>query len=133
MCSRGCCFRQFLHTLKIDQNIAGTLVKGLTYIFLRFKSEVKQGGKSPPPPLLFKPISPSSLKFNFFFSLLPTFSPYFSILPTLFGPFLPPPYSVPPPSFKSFSSLNYLLIFQGDPQMYVYQKTNTRLVARLRK
>ena len=41
---------------------------------------VEQGGKSP-----------SSLKFNFFFSLLPTFSPYFSLLPTLFGPFLPPP------------------------------------------
>ena len=26
------------------------------------------------------------------------FSRYFSLIPTLFGPFLPPPYSVPPPS-----------------------------------
>ena len=47
---------------------------------------------------------PRSIQFNspysqlFFFSFLPTFSPYFSPLPTLFGPFLPPPYSVPPPS-----------------------------------
>ena len=33
------------------------------------------------------------------FSLLPTLSPYFSLLPTFSGPFLPTPYSVPPPSF----------------------------------
>ena len=66
------------------------------------------GGKSPFP-LLSEPISPSSLLFSanfsllpkrlrFLFSLLPTFSPYFSLLPTFFRPFLPPPYSVPPPS-----------------------------------
>ena len=66
-----------------------------------------QGGKSPFS-LLSESISPSSLLFwanfsllpkrlRFFFSLLPTFSPCFS-LPTFFGPFLPPPYSVPPPS-----------------------------------
>ena len=71
----------------------------------------EQGSKSPFS-LLSEPISPSSLllisssrsiQFNslysqlFFFSLLPTFSPYFSLLPTCFGPFLPPPCSVPPP------------------------------------
>ena len=68
----------------------------------------EQGGKSPFS-LLSEPISPPSLLFlaNFsllpkrlrcFFSLLPTFPPYFSLLPTFSGPFLPPPYSVPPPS-----------------------------------
>ena len=75
-------------------------------------SSEEQGSKCPFS-LLSEPISPSSLlfisssrsiQFNspysqlFFFSLLPTFPPYFSLLPTFFGPFLPPPYSVPPPS-----------------------------------
>ena len=85
---------------------------------------VEQGGKSPfsllfepisPSSLLFEPISPSSLKFNLFFSLLPTFPPYFSLLPTFFGPFLPPPYSVPPPSIwslRSLPSLSSLRSFQ---------------------
>ena len=59
------------------------------------KRGVEQGGKSPFS-LLSEPISPSSLKFNFFFSLLPTFSPispssqlclgHFSLLPILFLP-----------------------------------------------
>ena len=68
-----------------------------------------RGGKSPFSQLS-EPISPSSLLFwanfsplpkrlRFFFSLLSTFPPYFSLLPTFFGPFLPPPYSIPPPSW----------------------------------
>ena len=74
----------------------------------------EQGSKSPFS-LLSEPISPSSLllisssrstQFNspysqlFFFSLFPTFSLYFSLLPTFF--YLPPPYSVPPPSECNF-------------------------------
>ena len=63
-----------------------------------FQGGREQGGKSPFS-LLSEPISPSSLLFWANFSLLPTFSAYFSLRPTFFGPFLPPPYSVPPPSF----------------------------------
>ena len=57
-----------------------------------------QGGKSPFS-LLSEPISPSSLLFWANISLLPKrLRFFFSLLPTFFGPFLPPPYSVPPPS-----------------------------------
>ena len=74
-----------------------------------------------PPPYIFEPISPSSLLFwtnfsllpkrlRFFFSLLTTFSPYFSLLPTFFGPFLPPPYSVPPPSQHQLLCINWTCI-----------------------
>jgi len=70
----------------------------------------KQGSKSPfsllsepisPSSLLFEPICPSSLNvYLTFFYLLPTRSPYFSLLSTFFGPFLSPPYSVrSPPSY----------------------------------
>ena len=71
----------------------------------------EKGSKSPFFQLS-EPVSPSSLllisssryiQFNspysqlFFFSFLRNFPPYFSRLPTIFRPFLPPPYSVPPP------------------------------------
>ena len=92
------------------------------------REEGGTGGKSPfsllsepisPSSLLFESISPFSLlsepispslyflsqflppPLNGYFSFSPSsllFPPYFSLLPTLFGPFLPPPYSVPPPS-----------------------------------
>ena len=90
-----------------------TKYKGMARILQRGE---EQGSKSHFS-LLSEPISPSSLllisssksiQFNspyselFFFSLLPTFPPYFSLLSTLFGPFLPPPYSVPTPSVQGF-------------------------------
>ena len=82
----------------------------LFYFLLPWGGGGEQGGKSPLS-LLSEPISPSSLLFwanfsllpkrlRFFFSLLSTFSPYFSLLSTLFGPFLPPPYSIPLPSLR---------------------------------
>ena len=60
----------------------------------------EQGSESPSS-LLFEPISPSSL--NVYLTFSPSsllFPPCFSLLPTFFGPFLPPPYSVPPPSIR---------------------------------
>ena len=85
-----------------------SIIPAVTYGIVVWEGGGGTGGKSPFS-LLSEPISPSSLLFwanfsllpkqlRFFFSLLPTFSPYFSLLPTLFGPFLPPPYSVPPSS-----------------------------------
>ena len=70
----------------------------------------EQGSKSPFS-LLSEPISPSSLLYlaNFslrnkrlthFFSLHPTWSSFFPLLPTFFGLFFPPPYSVPTLSLR---------------------------------
>ena len=102
----------------------------------------EQGTKSPFS-LLSEPISPSSqlfisssrsIQFNspfshiFFFSLLPTFPPYFSLLPTFFGPFLPPPYSVPPPSVKLLKAMTFQLILPD----FTLVKVNTTKKLRFR-
>ena len=88
--------------------------------------------------LLSEPISPSSLLFlanfsllrkrlRFFFSLLPTFSPYFSLLPTLLGPFLPPPYSVPPPSKTRCHGTEKNVRYSEDPVITNYLVNNKNI------
>ena len=62
--------------------------------------------------LLFEPISPSSLNVYLTFSPSSLFYPYFSLLLTIFGPFLPPPYSVPHPfinTTRDISNLFYII------------------------
>ena len=99
----------------------------LMLILLLMEGE-EQGSKSPLS-LLSEPISPSSLlfisssrsiQFNSpysqlcFFSLLPTFSPYFSLLPTFFWAISPSSlaYSVPPLlMLLRFSHISFMLMF----------------------
>ena len=76
----------------------------------------EQGSKSPfsllsepisPSSLLFEPISPSSLNVYLTFSLSSLLFPPISPSSQLFfGPFLPPPYSVPAPSILGKNAFN---------------------------
>ena len=108
-----CVLSQFLLKSKISSPIENNKFLDFSFLLARMGKMWancmrggREGGKSPFS-LLSEPISPSSLLFwanfsllpkrlRFFFSLLPSFPLYFS-LPTFFGPFISPPYSVPPP------------------------------------
>ena len=92
-----------LDSLFTPKNRLNRLIKVITQQPCREREE--QGSKSPffllsepisPSSLLFEPISPSSL------NVYLTFSPSSQLF---FGPFLPPPYSVPPPSVHFFRVL----------------------------
>ena len=97
------------------RSYVATSIKERVKFFCSVLVSAQGGGRNrgckSPFSLLSQPISPSSLLFEaiffllpkrlpHFFSLLHTFSPYFSLLPTFFGPFFPPPYSVAPPSSR---------------------------------